>query len=439
MRRRRRVPVTLLALFMIAGALLAWQIVIRGIGGTLWESAPELVLAVRGDDARSLIQLAEKQLSTRQTPGDSDPRAEARELQNLGERALQAEPLNVAAIRTLALAAERARNEAHALELMTIAGRRSLRDTTTTAWLLHKSLERQDFAEALRRAEALWRTRVKLRPDADVADRREVREQLLPTLAAIASHPEGSQAMIDRLATNPPWRASFLAELPKHVPDAGTLLPIYRSLKDSAFPPTATELRPLLDKLIGQDLIELSYYVWLEFLPAERLAEVGHLYNGSFEHEPTNLPFDWVITLTSGADIGIVPRSDLPGKHGLLIEFAHRRVPFQNVRQMVMLTPGHYTMTGSYRTIDLDNQRGMVWRIYCSGREKSPIAESERVSGTSSTWKEFSFSFEVPAAGCRAQWLRLELAARIAAETQVSGAIWYDDLKIGRPDHPDTD
>ena len=189
-----------IAVFVAAGAFLAWQIVTRGISGTFWESAPELVLALRGDHARSLVKLAETRLSTDSTGADADLRAEANELQILGERALKTDPLNVAAIRILGLAAERAGNKARASELMAIAGQRSIRDPATSAWLMRKSLEEENFAEALRHADSLLRTE----PD--------VRDRLLPILVAIASHPKGSPEMIARLATNPPWRSWFLTE-----------------------------------------------------------------------------------------------------------------------------------------------------------------------------------------------------------------------------------
>jgi hypothetical protein len=40
-------------------------------------------------------------------------------------------------------------------------------------------------------------------------------------------------------------------------------------------------------------------------------------------------------------------------------------------------------------------------------------------------------AFDVPA-DCTAQWLTLELDARIAAETQAMGTAWFDDVEVSR-------
>jgi hypothetical protein len=54
------------------------------------------------------------------------------------------------------------------------------------------------------------------------------------------------------------------------------------------------------------------------------------------------------------------------------------------------------------------------------------------VTGVTPAWKDFSFSFTVPSDDCRAQYVRLTLDARSASEQLVSGAIWYDELRISR-------
>jgi hypothetical protein len=57
------------------------------------------------------------------------------------------------------------------------------------------------------------------------------------------------------------------------------------------------------------------------------------------------------------------------------------------------------------------------------------------VIGVAPVWKDFEFSFTVPSTDCRAQYVRLTLDARSASEQLVSGAIWYNGLRIARASH----
>jgi hypothetical protein len=45
-------------------------------------------------------------------------------------------------------------------------------------------------------------------------------------------------------------------------------------------------------------------------------------------------------------------------------------------------------------------------------------------------WTDFTVKFQVPATDCVAQWLQLELPARIDAEQRIEGQVWYQDLGI---------
>ena len=62
--------------------------------------------------------------------------------------------------------------------------------------------------------------------------------------------------------------------------------------------------------------------------------------------------------------------------------------------------------------------------------EAEALAERPAFKGTID-WQEFETEFEVPD-DCRAQWLTLILAARVALEEQVAGAAWFDDLEVTR-------
>jgi hypothetical protein len=60
------------------------------------------------------------------------------------------------------------------------------------------------------------------------------------------------------------------------------------------------------------------------------------------------------------------------------------------------------------------------------------IGESGMVAGKTATWKDIEFGFAVPASDCPAQYLRLDLDARMSSEQFASGTLWFDDLRIAR-------
>jgi len=96
-----------------------------------------------------------------------------------------------------------------------------------------------------------------------------------------------------------------------------------------------------------------------------------------------------------------------------------------------MLPPGAYQLSGSVRTQNLKNERGVLWQVSCAEKRKGPVlGESPAFKGTVD-WQQFESRFEVPH-DCRAQWLTLILAARVALEEQVAGVAWFDNLEVTR-------
>jgi hypothetical protein len=238
------------------------------------------------------------------------------------------------------------------------------------------------------------------------------------------------------LAEEPPWRGSFFAKLSKGVADARTPLNLLLSVEATDKPPTTRELDAYLSFLIDEKLYELAYYTWLQFLPAQELGSIGYMVNSGFERTPSGLPFDWVIHQGTGATIDIAA---LPGEavgQGLLLELGPGRADFRGVSQLLLLTPGNYRLKGKLKG-ESRGPRGLQWSIRCAGRGKAALGEGPMFVGVAPKWDEFDFTFTVPETECRAQELRLVLAARSASEQLVSGTVWYDDLQISRLEETD--
>jgi len=336
------------------------------------------------------------------------------------EQALVEDPLNAQALRILGQLAVGAGDETRAAKLMRAAADRSLGESVAVYWMMQHSLKDKDYAQTVAYADTFLRKRP------------QFVQHAIPLLDAMAE--SGDKAAVDalqkKLAQDPPWRQRFFAQLPGHSKDARTPLNLLLSIKGTAAPPSAADLGPYLSFLVNNKLYELAYYTWLQFLPADVLGRIGFLDNGDFEDAPSGLPFDWVITPGAGVSIDIAERPDTADAHALLLELGPGRADFGGVSQLLLLTPGKYQLKGKIKG-ELRGKRGLQWSIDCAGGGPS-LGEAPMFVGLAPTWTDFDITFTVPEEGCRAQELRLALAARSASEQLVSGSVWYDDLQIKR-------
>lgn len=330
---------------------------------------------------------------------------------------LKQKPLDPRSLRILGQLADAAGDQAKAAALMQAAAHRSLQETGALVWMMAQMFKRGDFEKTAYYADALLRTRPQLVP------------QVTPVLARMAENNDAISVLENLLEQNPPWRRGFFSTLPRNVSDVRTPLNLLLKLRETSIPPTAADLVAYLNFLIAQQYYEVAYYAWLQFLPPSELSKIGFLYNGSFDTEPSKLPFDWVFRSGSGVTIDIVPPPEDENQKALYIEFGYGRVSFGSVTQIVVLPPGRYQLRGKYNG-EVMGRRGLRWRVTCA--EGQRLGESDMVLGTTFDWRLFDFVFTVPDRNCRAQKISLVLDSRSASEQFVTGSIWYDDLEISR-------
>jgi hypothetical protein len=370
-------------------------------------------------DAQTEAERAAENGNVAQSSSTADNLSEAdyAQVRTWAEWALRQDPLNARALRILAQLAEHDSDDTRTEALMQGAAQRSPQESLAIFWMMRQSFRDRNYAEAIRYADILLRTRPQLA------------EHVFPMLGRIAEIPSAKGELNSVLAKDPPWRAQFFNALPRNVTDARTPLELLLSLRDAATPPTDAERQAYLQALIEHKLYEVAYYSWLQFLPPDQLSNAGRLYNGSFEVPPSGLPFDWVFKKGPGVNVKFAPRPDQDQEQALLMEFGPGRVDFGGgISQLVLLPPGNYRLEGKYKA-DLVSQRGLQWSVKCAG-ETTPIGLSGTMNGSSPTWQDIDLPFTVPDNECPAQYVSLALDARSASEQFVSGAVWYDDLNI---------
>jgi hypothetical protein len=407
-------------LFIAIAAVLVWGVTVKTMTAYLASAAPEWALATRAHEPTATLNLADQKLGELDStaPDARDP-AVNQQIRASVESALFDDPFNSRALRILGQLADKSGDETRAWQFLQASARFSMNESFAVAWLVDKNFEKEDYIAALRYADVLLRTRPQLI------------SYVIPTLVRIAENKNSSGELKKLLADNPPWRGQFFGVLPASVSDARTPLDLLAAVRESPNPPTADDLRGYLNFLIARKLYALAYYAWLQFLPAEQLNSLGLLFNGSFESVPSGLPFDWVITPGAGVSIDIAAAPNSDGGRALVISFEQGRVDFRGITQLLTLAPGKYQFDGRMMG-EITGQRGLKWRLACADGPTQPIGESGMIAGRTPAWKNIEFTFAVPSADCQAQYLRLDLDARMSSEQFASGTVWFDDLRISR-------
>jgi hypothetical protein len=396
--------------FAALAAGLVWEVTSRTFAAFLANVAPEQALHIRSQQPTALLRLAQTNLIA----------SDDKQARRMAEQALLSDPLNAQALRILGQIAELSKDGPRSWQFMQASVRRSLNESLAVVWLMYRSAERRDYAGALYYADVLLRTRPQLGS-----------EVVIPVLARIAEDKKAVVALKEMLSRDPPWRAQFFGALPGSVTDARTPLDLLMALKHSPAPPAAAELRSYLNFLIGRKFYGLAYYTWLQLLPLDQISGAGFVFNGGFQTVPSGLPFDWLISPGTGATIDIDTVPDEGSNRALFVRFEDGRVDFGRVAQLIMLAPAKYRLEVTYKGTVL-GQRGLKWRVTCVEGPTAAIGESGMIKGISSGWKNVEFSFTVPGSNCPAQYLHLDLDARMASEQFVSGEVWFDNVRILR-------
>ncbi len=387
-------------------ALLAISIIRLSVGDLLRDSNPEL--AIMFDPGQSVARVALSQRTYLEDISRLDEvTAGARE-------ALDYNPLTPEALTLLGRVAQGKDDDQRAADLMRLASRVNLRSLEPQIWLLDRDIRSGNVPSALQGVDVLFRGQT------------SALDPLVLALAPALTSEPYRLGFVGLLRTNPKWRDSVLGELSAKSGDLPGLNALFAALQAGVNPPTSPELAAFLTRLISGGLLDQAYLAWTKSMPPERLRRQDYLYNARFQYALTNLPFDWVFSPVSGALIGVGTEN---GRRILNVDFFGGRVPFQNVSHLLTLAPGPYRFSGLERSENLQNERGIWWRLFCVGKSADSLAATDLLNGEK-PWSEFTVDFEVPRDACPYQELVLELPARVVLETEIIGGVSYTNLEI---------
>lgn len=392
----RRFVLPLLAL------ALGWLVLIRGYADYLARPEPERALALSAGQPEALMTLADAALRG----------ADLDLAQTYASRALESQPLEGRALRILGAVAERRGEHPRALALMRAAAERTPRDSAAQFWLAINALADRDLGAALLKLDRL----VRFEP--------ELQRDVFPIFATIASNPVGASSIAPYLAADAPWRDELMQGLVAQAGEIGVLTRLLRAIEAAGGRIRVEENALVVQRLWTQrDFSRLR--PWLQRMDPDTPPAL--LYDTGFDGRGTGPWRGWSIEKAVGVDA--VPGADLGGgARGLRLVFHDRRVPYRHISQRLLLPPGHYRMSARLRLFKLDTAQGLRWLLSCVDNGET-IASTEALRGDRD-WSVVSTAFDVAAAGCGGQELRLQLGWRIAAEQQIRGEAWFDELRI---------
>ena len=394
------------AAFIVVTMALAVTIIRFGAGEMLSGSNPALALWFDPSQSDARVALAQTQWLENVDRGD-EAISEARQ-------ALAVSPLSPGALTLLARVSEHNSNPAKAAALMQLASRVDQRSLDAQLWVLNQDVQNARITEVLRRIDVLLR-----------GQSAQVKDRLISAVAPVLTSEAYRSAFVAVLEMGPTWRSHVLENLAASANDLAGLERLYASLRTIRNPLTAEELGPFLNRLVKETRLDDAYIAWTQSLPAERLSKLDYLYNARFQYTITNLPFDWVFAPVVGA----LARAEVDnGRRILDVDFFGGRVAFQHVSHLLTLSPGSYRFSGQERSQNLQNERGLWWRLACVGTNAT-LGATDLVTGET-PWREFRVDFEVPKDNCPYQELVLELPARAVLETEIIGGASYANLEI---------
>lgn len=354
--------------------------------------------------------------------------------QRLAQQASAANPLNGAGYRVLALVAAAKGEQARAVALMQAALQRTPGDLTARRWLAESAQATGDWRAALPLQDRLLRQA----PEEGAVWFEEWTTRL--------REPAVRAAMVPVLAAAPPWREAFLAHYAQHgsvVTDVDALfgaLLLNGKREVAKAEATAWLARLVADgrwpeaRLRWQQLSEVVVAGKPAVMATARSATTLHgtatdanaVVNGGFETEPGLPPFDWTVRGSAGVQAALAAAPERPGQ-ALRLQFLGTRSAFNGLQQVVLVSPGRHELHWVYRLDGFATSRGLRWVASCAATG-GELSASALLAGQT-PWTNGALAFEVPA-GCPAVALRLELAARIPAETQAYGTAWFDDIRL---------
>jgi hypothetical protein len=183
--------------------------------------------------------------------------------------------------------------------------------------------------------------------------------------------------------------------------------------------------------LVRQGHPDVAASTWAQYIGAraDDYDKSTYLFNGDFESDPVQSPFDWNVARTEDVEVARDCTTASSGKCSLRISFAGtQNLGFAAASQLAFVRPGTYRFRAFIRTDALTTDQGIRFRI----SDAEVPARLDEVFGQftgSSPWSSVDHDLVVAP---KTRLLRIEVIRQpsMKFDNKVDGTAWIDDLKL---------
>lgn len=185
------------------------------------------------------------------------------------------------------------------------------------------------------------------------------------------------------------------------------------------------------DFLIRQGHPDVAASAWAQYMGprADNYEKSTYLFNGDFESDPAQSPFDWNVARAEGVEVTRECTIASSGKCSLRISFAGtQNLGFTAASQLAFVRPGTYRFHAFIRTEGLTTDQGIRFRV----SDAEVPARLDEVFGQftgSSPWSEVSHDLVV-APETRLLQIQAIRQPSLKFDNKIGGVAWIDDVEL---------
>ena len=257
------------------------------------------------------------------------------------------------------------------------------------------------------------------------------RKALYPRLLRLVEVLGDASPLAPLAAAHPDWWLGFFRHAARPPTDLTLVRQLY-AMEGSVGEARVQERAVFLDRLMQDGQWLEAYLTWLGSLDERQRRHLGLVYNGGFELPLSNAGFGWRSRDAQGVKVERKRTYGVSGDRALALQYRGRPVADRHLYQIVLLQPGDYRLTYRARPDSLRAAEGVRVAVRCRGDSTRRLAHGERLLGVYQ-WRSDVVKFTVPAEGCPAQEIGLEVVTERHRDRTLKGVLWLDDFRL-RPE-----